>query len=76
MGKKKRRRKTIRGTLQKHRRGFGFVSVEDGEEDIFISQRGMNGAMGGDLVEVDLIPEYLWKTSREGISVAVGERAN
>lgn len=76
MGKKKRRRKTIRGTLQKHRRGFGFVSVEDGEEDIFISQRGMNGAMGGDLVEVDLIPEYLWKNSREGIIVSVVERAN
>ncbi len=32
MAKKKRKRQTIEGTLQKHKRGFGFVSTEDGEK--------------------------------------------
>ena len=73
---KNKKRATVKGTLQKHKRGFGFVSPGDGGEDIFISRRGMNGGMNGDLVEVNLIPEYLWKNSREGIIVSVVERAS
>lgn len=68
--RKRRSGKLLTGTMQKHRKGFGFVITDDENDelgDIFISGDSMNGAMNGDRVEVDLIPEYLWKQSREGI---------
>ena len=64
----------IIGQLDKNKAGFGFVRHEDG--DIFIKRMNMNGAMHGDLVEVDLLPEYLWERSREGIICKVIEHAN
>lgn len=60
--------------MSKHKRGFGFVLAEDGGEDIYISARGMYGAMDGDTVEVDLIPPPLWGSSREGIIVKILKR--
>ena len=64
------------GVLDKHKSGFGFVRQEEGG-DIFIARSNMNGAMHGDLVEVDLLPEYLWaKKSKEGIIDKVLERGN
>lgn len=71
---KKNKRKTVIGTLSKHKKGFGFVIPEDETEDIYISAQSIHGAMNGDLVEVDLIPEYLWKSSREGIIIQVVKR--
>ncbi|NLD20128.1 MAG: ribonuclease R [Clostridiales bacterium] len=71
---KKNKRKTLVGTLSKHRKGFGFVSCEETERDIFISSSSMGNAMNGDTVEVDLIPEYLWKGSPEGIITKILER--
>ncbi|MEG0662201.1 MAG: ribonuclease R, partial [Anaerovoracaceae bacterium] len=74
--KKKKKSIRISGILQKHRKGFGFVSVEDGGADIFISREGINGAMNGDMVVVDLLPECLCRgDSREGIITAVETRA-
>ena len=64
------------GILDNHKAGFGFVRQEEGG-DIFVARSNMNGAMHGDLVEVDLLPEYLWaKKSKEGIIDKVLERAN
>ncbi len=48
--------KTITGVYQAHPRGFGFVVLEGGEEDIFISEDDTNGAFHGDNVEVVLKP--------------------
>ena len=59
MGKKNRKKATSEkrtGTLDKNRAGFGFVRQEEGE-DIFVARSNMNGAMNGDLVQVDLLPE-------------------
>lgn len=64
----------IVGVLEKNRAGFGFVRQEDG--DIFVGRRNMGNAMHGDTVTVDLLPEYLWTRSREGIVDKVLERAN
>ena len=44
------------------------------DRDIFISPSDMNGAMEGDRVEVDLIPEYLWEQSPQGIITKVTDR--
>ena len=71
---KKSKRPVITGTLSKHKRGFGFVITEDEGADIYISRRSINGAMDGDIVAVDLIPEALWGSSREGIIVKILER--
>lgn len=71
---KKNRRPVITGTLSKHKRGFGFVITEDEGSDIYIAARSMGGAMDGDIVAVDLIPEALWGSSREGIIIKVLER--
>ncbi len=72
--RKKRKRPEIAGTLSKHKKGFGFVTTQDGEKDIYISSRSMHGAMNGDLVLVDLIPEALWGSSREGIIIKILQR--
>ena len=71
--KNKRKNEIYTGVIEKHSRGFGFVRQED-DEDIFIAPSNMLGAMNGDLVEVDLLPEYLWNKSKEGIVTKVLER--
>lgn len=74
MGKKKKKRPEVyTGTIEKHAKGFGFVRQGEGE-DIFIGPSNMHGAMNGDLVEVDLLPPYLWNKSKEGIVTKVLER--
>lgn len=42
------------GTFEGNRRGFGFVRIEGEEEDIFIPERCVNGAVNQDLVQVAL----------------------
>lgn len=63
------------GVLEKTRSGFGFVRQEEGR-DIFIGRSNMAGAMHGDTVQVDLLPEYLWQRNKEGIVDKVLVRAN
>ncbi len=46
--------KYITGIFIGNARGFGFVDVEGEEEDIFISESQVNGAMHGDFVQVAL----------------------
>lgn len=71
--KNKRKSEVYTGIIEKHARGFGFVRQED-NEDIFVGPSNMGGAMNGDLVEVDLLPPYLWNKSKEGIVTKVLER--
>ena len=63
----------IRGIIEKHPKGFGFVRQEEGG-DIFIGKNNMLGAMNGDLVEADLLPPYLWTRSKEGIVTKILQR--
>ena len=42
------------GTFTGNIRGFGFVTVEGEDEDIFIPETQVNGAMHGDTVQVVL----------------------
>ena len=71
--KNKKKVEKITGVVEKHPKGFGFIKQEDGQ-DIFIGRSNMHGAMNQDLVEVDLLPSYLWTKSKEGIITKVVER--
>ena len=50
----------LKGVFQANARGFGFVTPENGEQDIFISENDINGAFQGDEVE------YIITSSPEG----------
>ena len=41
----------LRGVFQANARGFGFVSCENGGDDVFISEENLCGAFHGDEVE-------------------------
>jgi ribonuclease R len=59
---------SVVGKMQKTKRGFGFVIPEkEGEEDIFVSERNMNGVMNGDIVEVGVYPDSRRTQKREGL---------
>ncbi|MDO5414351.1 MAG: ribonuclease R [Bacillota bacterium] len=71
---KKNKRYVLTGILSKHRKGFGFVTCDEIDQDIFIAPDSMGSAMDGDTVEVDLIPSYLWRSSPEAIITKVINR--
>lgn len=68
------KRDILTGTLSKHRKGFGFVTCDELERDVFIAPDSMGTAMDGDEVEIDLIPEYLWRSAPEAIITKVRSR--
>ena len=47
-------KKLITGTFVSHTKGFGFVELEDSEEDIYIPESEVKGAFHKDIVEVEL----------------------
>lgn len=47
--------KTLKGTFIAHPRGFGFVEIEDRENDIFIPEDQTGGAMHKDVVQVVIL---------------------
>ena len=48
--------KTVTGVFTAHPRGFGFVEVEGREEDVFIAEENVGGALHQDTVQVLLLP--------------------
>lgn len=62
-----------KGTFCGTSRGFGFVSIEGMEEDIFIPESETNGALDGDIVQVLLLEESTGPR-KEGKVLAVLER--
>lgn len=63
----------IEGTFLGHPRGFGFVNVGEGEEDIFIPEEKTNQAMDRDRVQVAVSENETGKR-REGTVVKILER--
>ncbi len=67
----------IKGKLQSHKKGFGFLIPDDEEErDVFIPSSFINGAMNGDKILVQITREDSEGKKREGEVVDVIERAN
>lgn len=65
---------TLTGSVQKTKRGFGFLIPDDKSDDIFISERNMRGAMNGDIVQVGVYPDSRRTQSREGLINKIIER--
>lgn len=63
-------KKYLEGTFIGHPKGFGFVEIEDQDEDIFISESQLNGALHHDKVQVVLLPNTGGKR-REGTIVSI-----
>ncbi len=61
----------LTGVFTAHARGFGFVTVEGEEEDIYIPQDYTNGAIHEDVVQVALMPST--GKRREGKVVRIVE---
>lgn len=63
------------GTFQANARGFGFVTVEGMDNDIFISSEHVGDAFDGDKVQISLLSEEIGKgDKKEGKIIRVLER--
>lgn len=62
----------LEGTLVTNRKGFGFVTVEELDEDIFIPHSGLNGAFHKDTVRVRLVKGH--GRRQEGVVEKILER--
>ncbi|MEO2054015.1 MAG: ribonuclease R [Nitrospira sp.] len=66
----------VSGRLKGHRDGYGFIlPEEEGETDVYIAERRMNGAMHGDRV-VARIEGFKSGGRREGSIIRILERAH
>jgi len=66
----------VAGRLKGHRDGYGFIlPEEEGETDVYIAERRMNGAMNGDRV-VARIEGFKSGGRREGAIIRILERAH
>ena len=65
--------KTVEGTFTAHPKGFGFVTVEGEDEDIFIPADKVHGAMHMDRVQIAIAPKTTGRR-KEGAVVKVLER--
>jgi len=65
----------VTGKLSVNRRGFGFVTPDDGTKDIFILQENLRGALDGDKVKVQITKNFFGDFKREGKVVEILNRA-
>ncbi len=65
----------IRGRVQGHRDGFGFLIPDDGSGDLFINQRQMDKVLDGDRV-IARKSEVRQRDKQEAVIVEVIERAH
>lgn len=62
------------GTFLAHAKGFGFVSIENEEQDIFIPAPYVNGAFHNDKVAIKLIKRETQGKRKEGEVIEILER--
>ena len=61
----------IIGTYRKNQKGFGFVKIEDQEEEIYISRENSKNALNGDTVAIKIIAEKEGDKKQEGKIVKI-----
>lgn len=54
MKNKKEKKEHVIGTFKANEKRFGFVKIENSEEEVFISKQFVNGALNEDIVEVEI----------------------
>ncbi|MBQ0041816.1 MAG: ribonuclease R, partial [Lachnospiraceae bacterium] len=64
---------TYTGRFSSTQKGFGFVQIDERDEELFIAAENVSNAMNGDLVEVRLVPVRRGKRP-EGVITNVIER--
>ena len=66
--------KYISGVYSGNEKGFGFVKLQDSDEEIYISKANKNGALNGDTVVVEIIDVSSREDHKEGKIVSVTDR--
>ena len=56
----------IIGTYRKNQKGFGFVKIENQEDEIYISRENSKNALNGDIVSIKIIAEKEGDKKQEG----------
>lgn len=59
------------GTYRKNQKGFGFVKLENQEEEIYIARENCKGALNGDIVSIKIIAEKQADKKQEGKVVKI-----
>ena len=54
------------GTYRKNQKGFGFVKIENQEDEIYISKENSLNALNGDIVEIQILSEKSENKKEEG----------
>ena len=65
------RKEEIIGTYRKNQKGFGFVKIEDQEDEIYISRENSKNALNGDTVAIKIIAEKEGDKKQEGKIVKI-----
>ncbi|MCP1638940.1 ribonuclease R [Streptococcus gallinaceus] len=75
--KKEKQAITIKGIFRAHKNGFGFVTVDEEEDDLFVGRNDVNHAIEGDTVEVAItkVADRLKGTAAEARVVDILDHA-
>ena len=57
---------TFEGIYRKNQKGFGFIKIENREDEIYVSKENSNNALNGDKVIVEIIEEKNKEKNAEG----------
>ena len=66
--------KKLEGIYRKNQKGFGFVKIEDREDEIYIAKKNSINALNGDKVLIKIIEEKTDSKKAEGRIIKVLER--
>lgn len=75
--RKKTKAVTLTGIFRANKNGFGFVTVDEAEDDLFIARQDVHHAIEGDTVEVEIkkVADRLKGTMSEAKVVRIIERS-
>lgn len=75
--KKSKNQVTLQGIFRAHKSGFGFVTIDEEEDDLFVSRDDVNFAIEGDRVEIAIkkVADRLKGTAAEAEVIDILERS-